>query len=218
MLSEVIHKCLDLLFPRFCLGCGAENDYLCPKCVTKINPCRAPLKTKYCEIILSASHYKNPLTQKIIRRFKYQNCQNLRFAVSDIILRNINYFNTKKEKRHILIPIPISKKKRRKRGFNQSEILAEALSQKTEIPVQKNILLKKFHTLSQVETKSRLERIKNMKNSFYVSREDGLSVYHNHIVILIDDIITTGATINEAARVLKKAGFKNVMAVTAARG
>lgn len=216
MITRFIHSFLDLFFPVFCFGCGKEKHYICENCRRKIIPQEKFLKTKYCSEIYSASRYNNPVIKNVVRNFKYKGVKGASRDLALIIFQNINYFSIKNKKSHILIPVPISRKKLNQRGYNQSLILAKEISKIAEIPLVENILIKKFHTLSQVEAKTKKERRLNLKGSFaVVNAAPGLK---NNTIILVDDIITTGETMNEAAKTLKKAGFTDIIGITIARG
>lgn len=217
MITKLIHKCLSILFPVFCFNCGKENYYLCDSCKEKILTSREELKIKYCFQILIASNYENPVVKKIIWHFKYRGAYMLASTLADILLANITHLNSFNKTNCLIIPVPISKKKLRQRGYNQSELLAKSLSLKTEIPCAAGILYKKFHTRSQVEIKAKEIRKLNLKNSFACLSETEAK-NKEKTIILLDDIITTGATMEEAAKTLKKAGFKKIIAVAAAHG
>ncbi len=115
----------------------------------------------------------------------------------------------------IIIPIPLSRKRLRQRGYNQSELLGKFLSDKLSVKISSNVLYKTRETISQVEIKDRSKRLKNLQGAFEVKNPETIK---NKSVILIDDIITTGATMAEASRVLKKAGAKKVIGLVVAKG
>ncbi len=115
----------------------------------------------------------------------------------------------------IIIPIPLSRKRLRQRGYNQSELLGKFLSDKLSIRIENNVLYKIKETISQVEIKDRNKRLKNLEGAFEVKNAE---IIKNKNVILIDDITTTGATLNEARRILKTAGAKKVIGLTVAKG
>lgn len=220
MITKLFHSLLDILFPSRCLKCGKEKSFLCDKCRVKIiNPHFADLNKNGCEKVFSFLSYNNPAVKKLLWNLKYRHISEIAKILSEIILYNCTYFSTIDKKSYILIPVPISTKRKRQRGYNQSALIAEFISKKTGIVLINELLIKKKETIPQVETKNKKERIKNLKNSFAINKnavkEKGVK---NARVILVDDVITTGATLNEAAKTLKKAGFKSVIGITAARG
>ncbi len=117
----------------------------------------------------------------------------------------------------ILVPIPLSRSKERKRGYNHAEILAKNLGKKLGIPVQ-NILLRIKETKPQYGLK-REERIRNIKNAFGIQNHElRIKNYAKRpTVFLVDDIVTTGSTLLEAANVLKRNGFRKVYGVILAQ-
>jgi ComF family protein len=122
----------------------------------------------------------------------------------------------------VIVPVPLSRKNKRKRGFNQAELIARNLSDKwtTSDVGQKNIrcltnvLYKNRATISQVNMKDREKRLKNLKGTFSVKNKH---LIKNSVVLVVDDVSTTGATINEARRALKLAGAKEVFGVVVAK-
>ncbi len=112
-----------------------------------------------------------------------------------------------------IVPIPLSKKRLKERGFNQSEEIAKELSKFLEIPMASNVLLKIKETLPQVEL-SKNGREENIKGVFVVRIKDPIKEKN---ILLVDDVLTTGSTLAEAARCLKDAGAKHVWGITVAR-
>jgi ComF family protein len=113
----------------------------------------------------------------------------------------------------LIIPVPLHIKRLRQRGFNQSLILAQALAKKWQIPVNFSLLKRHKFTLTQTGL-NKTERKQNIKGAFEVSDKKNIAGKN---VILIDDVYTTGATINECAKILTKAGAQKVTVLTLAR-
>lgn len=114
----------------------------------------------------------------------------------------------------ILVPTPLNKWRLRWRGFNQSKILCEAIAKETNLPVI-DALIRKKHTKTQKDLK-REARLKNVRDAFEVPENHKSSIL-NHICLLVDDVTTTGATLQEAAKILKRAGAAKVICLTVAR-
>jgi ComF family protein len=115
----------------------------------------------------------------------------------------------------IVIPLPLSSKRRQERGWNQSELIGQELAKlSSEWQYDPNILLKIRHTLPQTKLR-REERLKNLKGCFLVSK-NSVSKISGRNIILIDDVTTTGSTIIEARRTLLAAGARQVLAFTVA--
>lgn len=230
MITKLIHKwtnkLLDIIFPITCFGCGRKSGYLCENCIRKISPSPCGIyglpetKIDGCAQIFAACSYENPAVKKLLWHLKYRGKYKLAEILAEIIFQNIKLFAVPQlgngVSKYILIPIPLSKKRQKQRDYNQAELIAKALSLKTGVPVRNDILYKKYDTLSQVETKTKKERMENLKNSFGANLGDLVAVSH-FTIILIDDIITTGATLNEAAKTLKSAGFEKIIGIAAAK-
>jgi ComF family protein len=220
---KLIHTVLNLIFPQKCVGCGNNDEKLiCEKCERSILKISITDKIKenlccHLDNLIVAADYKNPAIKKAIWLLKYRGIKSIAEVLANFLHKQLDEKNIKVEgfeTTKIIIPIPISQKKLKERGYNQSELIASALSRKLNFKIYSAILYKKRHTLSQVETKNRKERLKNLKNSFAVQNAGELK---NASVLLIDDIVTTGATLNEAAKTLKQNGAKRITGIVVAK-
>lgn len=213
-----IKKILDILFPVSCIRCKTKNTPLCKKCIQNIPP---PAHNTSQTNIISIFSYKNAVTRKAISSLKYKNNKDIGkiFAdlLYDIVLDELNEQNIFSNFNNpLLIPIPLSKKRLRERGFNQSELLAKEMSfidNGSSFTLATDVLYKVRNTPSQVSIKDRQKRLQNLRGCFSVKNPDKIK---NRNIILIDDVTTTGATINEAKKTLLKAGAKKVIAFTIA--
>jgi ComF family protein len=230
--KQIKRSILDLIFPIECLGCGKEEFYLCPDCL-KLLPltekfvcpnCQRPSKNgatclrcrnkTYLDGLIFALDYKNSLVRKAIIKSKYNFIKDLIYLLAEPLVKLIENTEIKQNLNpDLVIPIPLHKKRLLYRGFNQSEILAQILCQKFSWPLAIDILKKVKSTRSQADLKAQ-DRLTNIKNAFKVMDQN---LVKNKNIILIDDVFTTGATLNEAAKVLKKAGAKTVWAITLAK-
>lgn len=232
---------LDFLFPKYCVNCKKLGDYICSDCFSYISfdvfdlclICNRQsingLTHKYCRKRLgidgafSVLLYKG-VVKKIIYNFKYEPnyVSDLGRFLSDLFyegliqkesfMRIYEDFNSNL----VLTPIPLHPSKLRKRGYNQSEILAWGLSEKLNLPVV-SVLKRVKNTKSQYGLKKD-ERKKNMEEAFGISNiQFPISNFKYMSILLIDDILTTGSTLLEAARILKLNGAKNVWGITLAR-
>ena len=214
MIKKVINSFLNLLFPNKCLGCGKENEILCPECLKRID---YPTLLKS-NNILAATDYNDELAKKAIWLIKYRGLKQIAEPLAELIRQRI--LEKIKIKNPVFIPIPLSSKRLRERGFNQSELIAKYLKMKSDVAgidigFRTNVLYKKIHTESQVLVKDREKRLNNIKNSFEIKNPE---LIKDKNIILIDDVSTTGATIIEARKVLREAGAKSVVALVVARG
>lgn len=225
----------DVLFPKLCLLCGKEGDYLCPDCqscldvsehrfclcdtpkiLSKGNKC-SNCESKKIDGLYFAVSYENKLIKKIIHQFKYEPfVKDLAKPLTNLIIAHFLLLNKGNQiwKNKILIPVPLSRKKLKARGFNQAEEIAKILAKTWQIPLFPNCLIKTRATLPQTELSGK-ERKENMKGSYKVDNEE---LIKGKNVILIDDTYGTGATMEEAVRTLKEAGVREVLGVTIARG
>jgi len=193
------------LFPQKCLGCKKENEILCSDCLLKINRPDTP----HLNGIHIASNYQDAVLKKALWMLKYQGVKQLAKPLAELIKERI--WKKLETGDWLIVPVPLSKNKLRHRGYNQAELIAR------ELPgnVRADVLFKKFHTKSQVEVKDKEERLANIIGSFEVRNPEKIK---GKKIILIDDVLTTGATMREAKKVFKQAGAKKVVGVVVARG
>ena len=196
---------LNLLFPQKCLGCRLENEILCDECVARIDRADLPLLRG----VFAASNYSDPVLRKTIWLLKYKKVKNAALPLARLLRQRV--WDKIKKENALVVPVPLSKKRLRQRGFNQSELIARHLSDNVRI----DILYKTIHTKSQVSIKNKEKRLANLAGSFAVKN---LEAIRGRNVILIDDVCTTGATIKEAMKTLRKAGVKKIIAAVVARG
>jgi len=178
----------------------------CPKC-----------SSKKLSGLFFASPYKNQIIKKLIKNFKYEPyTKSLALPLAGLIAEHfiISGRNTEEFWQNaVLIPVPISKEKQRKRGYNQSEELAKELSKIITVPLLAGVLVKTRKTESQMNLKKEA-RQKNLLNAFAVTNTGCL---YNKKVFLVDDVYTTGNTMEECVKTLRKAGAKSVWGITIAR-
>lgn len=227
----------NILFPKFCQNCQREGDYFCADCLSLIEV----LENQYCPFcfppkivpdgktcfscrtsrklagLFGAASYENFLVKKIINRFKYEPyfIKGLAEPLSSLIITHLANSNKLAIiQDSFLVPVPLHIRKEKRRGFNQAEELAKKLSEKLEIPLLNNVLIKTKNVPSQTELKKE-EREKNIKGVFSCLRPE---IIANKKILLVDDVFTSGATMEECAFVLKSAGTAEVWGVVVARG
>lgn len=218
MLDKIKNFILDLLFPKFCLNCKREGKYLCEDCqaILEISGLHRSLPLgKNLNDLYWAVEYKNPLVKKLIQSFKYEPfVKELSKSLASLIINHFSLLENQPEfKDFILIPIPLEKRKLRWRGFNQAEEIAKELAKFLNLSVINNVLIKTKETLPQVELDEE-KRKENVKGVFSVKNKE---IIKNKKILLIDDVYTTGATMEEGADTLKKSGAKEVIGVVVAR-
>lgn len=226
MTKKVINSVLNFLFPQKCIGCGKKNEILCEECLKRID---WPSLIKE-NNIFSASDYNDEIIKKAIWMLKYRGIKGLAEPLAELMFRRLWPKIVKdpplllaKEGPWVIIPIPISLKSLKKRGFNQAELIGQEFAKKIQtsdvdaknIGCLTNVLYKIKETHSQVSIKNRKERLSNLKGSFSVKNPE---LIKNKNIILIDDVSTTGATLAEARKILKSSGAKKVISLVVARG
>lgn len=209
---------LDLLFPIRCLGCGQEREFICSTCFEEIPLNKEPpliSQEPTLAGLMVASDYDYPLVKQAIHRYKYDFVKDLAKPLGQLMIKKLTATLYRKGTPFILIPVPLHKKRLRWRGFNQAELLAEVISQEIKIPLISNLLVRARHDLPQVQIKSSQERKENIKHAFKLRH--GLDL-ENKTIILVDDVSTTGATLEECAKVLKPLQPKQIWGLVVARG
>lgn len=230
---------LELFFPSFCLGCHKEGSLLCQDCKSILeiseynyclcskNPLRLPdSKNGKCSrchnkklggLYFALPYKEKFLTKKLIYQFKYPPyIKSLSKTLSEILIEHLILAKNNTEEtwqNSILIPVPLEKKKLKNRGYNQSEELSKELSKITKIPLVLGNLVKIRETYSQTKLSAK-EREENLKNAFLVEKSPEIS---GKKIFLVDDVYTTGSTMEECAFVLKNAGAKSVWGIAIAR-
>lgn len=209
----LIHDIVSLFFPRVCPGCGnllyKNEEVLCLRCLANLP------KTNFHKIRENAveeifwgrikiNHAvsflyfaKDGLTQNIIHNLKYKGNQQLGVLMGKLYgleLKTAGIFDDL----DVIIPVPLHWKKLKKRGFNQSETFGKGLSTSLGIPQRPELLARKVNTATQTK-KTRAERLDNVSGVFEVTDKPFLENKH---VLIVDDVITTGATIEATATTL----------------
>ena len=217
---------LNLLFPKNCFGCQKEGTYLCEDCISLLDILNfhQKFKTENLDDLYFAlsykdhsSQYEHRLTERLIKKFKYNPfIKSLSQPLSFLIIahfklceQSIPFIENKNN--FIIIPIPLNQKRLKWRGFNQSEEIAKNLSTYLKIPFIKNVLIKNKKTSFQSKLNKK-ERENNLLNAFSCNKE-----IKNKKILLIDDIYTTGSTMEECAKTLKAFGAEKVIGITIAR-
>ncbi len=178
---------------------------------------------KLAGLYFGLSYKEKPITRKLIHQFKYSYIKSLAKPSAEIIAEHLIKSGKNTEEiwqNSVLIPVPLDKNKLKTRGYNQSEELAKELSKILKIPVISDILIKIKETKPQMEL-SKEEREKNLLDAFATNNKDIVgsdpAMLSGKKVFLVDDVYTTGSTMEECAKVLRKAGAKQVWGLVVAR-
>jgi len=224
------HLLLTLLFPTECINCQREGAWLCAKCFNKLLSNNANKDNKKDKLIIThlneifiAGDYDNQLLAELIKKFKY----NFFTALGDVLGDFLIMFWEKQliERGELLtplaststfspllIPMPLTKKREHWRGFNQAKILAQKLEAHFSYEISYG--LQRLAGAKPQATLKEAERLHNIKNVFAWQGES----LKGQTIILIDDVVTTGATLNEAARILRQAGAIKIYGLVLAKG
>lgn len=202
----------SLLFPTrdLCYFCkdrtGHILGYICFECRERLNfvSKEVAMDSDFVDRAIYSLGY-NKYLKEMVHAFKFNSKSYLYKPLAELMLITIKELNLNKI--DIIAYIPIHRRKEAIRGYNQSELLAMYISQSLDIPLSKRNLIKKRWTREQ-NTLDRIERLKNLKDSFKIRNPQE---FNGKRVLLIDDIITTGSTFNEAARLIKECGATNVV-------
>ncbi len=186
----------------FCVVCDrpAVGGFTHPGCASRFSPERS----------LAGFSYQGP-TRKLVQALKYRRVRALAKSMADLLVEELAEEGTEFGAEAIVVPIPLSFWREGARGFNQASLLGEALAERLGLSFRKNLLRRVRDTLSQVSL-SKPERAKNIRGAFSVK-----TPLKGEDILLVDDVLTTGATGREAAKVLKKAGAGQVWVLTFAK-
>ncbi|MFZ4648869.1 MAG: ComF family protein [Patescibacteria group bacterium] len=213
-MKNIFELILDFLFPLRCLGCQREGFWLCPSCVETL-----PLDPSYERferiLVFSVCDYEKNIIKKIIKICKFSGVRDLATILGHLVIRGAVHFPEIKDLLEnnsslIIIPIPLSPRRERERGFNQSLIIAQEISDYFKIPLLDK--LKKSERKPQSGLSAN-KRAKNIEAAFFWAGGN----LSNYRIILIDDVVTTGSTLSEAAKILKQSGAKRITGLTVAR-
>ncbi len=235
-MNDLLKKLVDFILPPRCLICGkviGSDSSLCADCFSKVNfiskpycahcgrplsdvrnnelCCTACLKSKSPFRLCRSAVAYDSFSKKLILDFKFTDRLENKYLLSrwlfmageDIWKQNID----------LIIPVPLHYSRLFKRKYNQSAVLAKELSKLSRIPADYKSLKKIKHTLPQIQCDGK-QRIKNVRNAFEITLPENIK---GKRIVLIDDVYTTGATLKECAKALKKQGAKSVDALTVAR-
>ena len=209
----MIDMLLNFLFPPVCGICGKKDEnWVCENCYNKlkINIIYNKAINKFYDEQIYLFKYKD--IRNLILRYKFNNQSYLNNTFANIILKNKKLCR-KIKIYDIIIPVPMFHKKKKNRGYNQTELITSKIAKCLGIYTNNNILIKSKNTKTQSTLKEK-NRYENIKNAFSIKNNE---LIKNKNIILFDDIITTGATVNECSKILKQNGVKNILVLSIAK-
>ena len=235
--TDLLGGIASLLYPPICTICSASvgvREYLCADCDAKLSRIVPPFCAKCSEPFDGAitttfscancahrvmhfdaavSAYRSRgITRHVILNFKYGKQIHLRHLVAKWLIAAFDDPRLRDRRFDAIVPVPLHPARQRERGFNQAALLAERLEPHLGVSVRPVLQRVRFTTTQTAFDRS--ERIQNLRDAFRLRKKADV---RNWRVLLIDDVLTTGSTLREGARVLKEDGARSVYAATAAR-
>lgn len=236
ILTKLSDLCIKIIFPvkPFCIICNkkilADRNRVCSVCeenIVKITPpicrkCGRQLKndtkdicndcsnTKHYFIEARAFGHYEGILRKLIYQFKYRGQKDLALFLGVKMFSVLETLSWPAI--DFIVPVPLHRSRLKERGYNQALLLAKVLNKNTGIPISEELIRAKATEHQTILTRSYRQR--NLANAFAIRRNK----FCNKTILLIDDVYTTGTTVNECSKTLKKAGAKEIYVLTCARG
>jgi competence protein ComFC len=236
-IPETIHALTSLFYPATCVVCAANverSEYLCADCRHRAPRIAAPFCAKCSEPFPGAitqtfscancahrvlhfdcavaAYRSRGLVRNLVHQFKYAKQRHLRYPVAAWLRETTDDPRLRGRSFDVIVPVPLHPARERERGFNQATLLAELLAASIGVPLRP--LLERTRYTTTQTAYDRAERMENLHGAFRLRKKQDVRDLR---VLLIDDVLTTGSTLSECARVLKAAGAVSVHAATAAR-
>jgi competence protein ComFC len=232
-----LHALSSLFYPATCVVCSGDverPEYLCESCRSRAPRITSPFCAKCSEPFSGAitqtfscancehrtlhfdstvaAYRSRGLVRKLVHEFKYGRQRHLRHPLAEWLGETMSDPRLRDRRFDLIVPVPLHPARERERGFNQATLLAELLARQVGVPLR-SVLERIRYTTTQTAY-DRAERMENLHDAFRLRKNMNVRELH---VLLIDDVLTTGSTLSECARVLKEAGAISVHAATAAR-
>lgn len=227
----------SLFYPPLCVVCSNNvggREYLCESCrsrAPRITPpfcakCSEPFSGAITQTFSCANcehrtlHFDSAvaayrsrgLVRKLVHEFKYGHQRHLRHPLGEWLLETMSDSRLRARPFDLIVPVPLHPARERERGFNQAALLAEILARQVAVPL--GAALERIRYTTTQTAYDRTERMENLHNAFRLRKNMNVRQLR---VLLIDDVLTTGSTLSECARILKESGAISVHAATAAR-
>ena len=222
---------LDIIFPPCCAGCGKSGHVLCSSCIEKIPPLVPPLcpqcgtqlpsygvcpRCQYHRLNLSGlrvvSAYQEPL-RSYIHALKYEGNTRLAEPLGILMARAWVSYGLPVD---MIVPVPLHSERQQRRGYNHAQLLAEVCAAQVQVPLHEHILIRTRATMAQVEL-APSARYQNVAGAFVCNRAFATGTLYGRRILIIDDVCTTGATLEACAAPLFAAGAMAVWALVLAR-
>jgi len=172
--------------------------------------CKSCRKKTPVRVFLSPFRYHHPIVMRLVHDFKYRRIRDISPIAASLIVSYVRYYQITLPKDAVIVPIPLHRARMRVRGFNQALLLSKDIARDVALPLLSGALIRIAATKPQAKLTAQYRQY-NVENIFFVT---DLIAAQKKTIILIDDVKTTGATLNQAAHALKKAGAKEIWAIT----
>lgn len=227
----------SLFYPATCVVCSGDverPEYICESCRGRAPRITSPFCAKCSEPFSGAitqtfscancehrtlhfdsavaAYRSRGLVRKLVHEFKYGHQRHLRHPLAEWLGETMSDPRLRGRRFDLIVPVPLHPARERERGFNQATLLAELLARQVAVPLR--AVLERIRYTTTQTAYDRAERMENLHDAFRLRKNMNVRELH---VLLIDDVLTTGSTLSECARVLKEAGAISVHAATAAR-
>ena len=207
MFVPALKKVIELVLPAQCVGCGKTGAYLCNTCVRDIalaGPLTVPPGALAFDSVTAASSYTG-VAREAVRRLKYRGLRALAPEMAPLMTRAL----PPGTRADVVVPVPLHRKRLSERGYNQAALLGHHVAAALDLPLRNDLLVRRTQSGHQVEAESPAARRANVRDAFVASDAAlGLSV------LLVDDVTTTGSTLDAAAKALRSAGSLEVHCLT----
>lgn len=207
----------ELVFPPFCLSCHRLGKFLCDECYEQLQflslPIQIHLEPLYLDELYAAVQYSPPITD-LIHAMKYDGVSRLAEYCGQFLYQSVNIPVI-----DCLTAVPLHPKRQRQRGFNQSEVMALEVAHAMQLPYA-NVLTRQRQTSPQASLTHKSDRLHHLDDAFTINT----TFLHQTLplpytsVLLLDDVVTTGTTLNQCAKVLKQSGVQKVIGMVIAHG
>lgn len=221
---------LHVFFPPHCMRCKTplSAGMMCERCLSSVPRnstffcaacgARLPERKKICHaempyLLAAAGPYDDPVLKLLIHALKFRGMKNAAEPIADILARYLADAGADLAG-YLIVPLPLHRRRRNQRGFNQTEEIARHLARRMHLEIRTDILVRDRHTMPQTETAGVAERRRNIAGCFSVAHPEDIA---RRDIVILDDVTTSGATLGEAAAALKAAGARRMIGLVAAR-
>ncbi|MBP7875783.1 ComF family protein [Candidatus Woesebacteria bacterium] len=216
MFRQIGEAVLDLVYPRFCIGCKKSGVLLCHDCFCEIDfyfmPIRLQLDPIFIDQYLVVARLEG-IVRKLVHQLKYNGVKELATVAGELL-----YLCSEWPDADLVTAVPLHKNRLGERGYNQAALIGQSFADRANLPYVE-LLKRTVNTPHQAQQETREDRAQNLTNHFALIQSSIIKekILEKHIII-VDDVCTTGITLNHCAKVLKDSGCKTITALTLAHG